>query len=240
MKLFVLLFAAALLFASVQDGGGFMDRIRDVFSRIAGRGGKSAIEVSTDKGVYEMGERVKVVIKNAGSSDLEGTPSYVIYNSSGKEVFSPMMAQVIKTLRVNESITLTWMQMDNNGKQVKEGKYRIEASFAGLKNSTEFEIKSAYVNIASIIAEPQKYDGKEVVVKGTFVGWSIPQHEIVTPMLTRSDWVVEDESGAIYVANLSAEPLDPAGDSGKKVIVIGTVRVLEGGPYIEGKSIRLA
>jgi len=236
MKMFALILASMILLGGVQEG--CMDRIRDIFARMKG-GNSDAIEVSTDKNVYAVGEKVVIIIKNTGSSVLEGTPGYVIYDSAGKAIYAPMMAQVIRTLGLNETISYTWNQIDNNGKQVKEGLYRIEASFAGLKGETEFEIKGEYVRTGSIIAEPEKYEGKEVMIKGKFIGWSIPQHEIVTPMMTRSDWIVEDESGAIYVTKLIPEPLDPTSDVGRRVIVTGIVRLEEGKPYIEGKSLRI-
>jgi len=213
-----------------------MSKLRDIFGGI--RGQSKAIAVSTDKSTYEVGEKVVIAIKNTGSSVLEGTPGYAIYDSAGKAIYSPMMAQMIRTLGVNETITYTWNQIDNNGKQVKEGLYRVEASFAGLKGEAEFEIKGSYVKIGSIIAEPESYDGREVKIKGKFIGWSMPEHEIVTPMITRSDWIVEDESGAIYVTGLSSEPLDPTNDVGRRVIVTGIVRLRDGKPYIEGKSLR--
>ncbi len=116
-----------------------MSRLRDIFEGI--RGQSKAIAVSTDKSIYEVGEKVVIAIKNTGSSVLEGTPGYEIYDSSGKAIYSPMMAQMIRTLGVNETITYTWNQIDNDGKQVKEGLYRVEASFAGLNGEAEFEIK---------------------------------------------------------------------------------------------------
>ncbi|MDY6985906.1 MAG: hypothetical protein SVE93_05850 [Candidatus Thermoplasmatota archaeon] len=236
MKLFVLILASMIFLGGVQ--GGCMNRIRDIFARVRG-GSSEAIEVATDKNVYAIGEKVVITIKNTGSTVLEGTPSYVVYDSSGKEVYSPMMMQTIRKLGVNESISFTWNQIDNNGKQIKEGMYSVEASFAGIKGEAEFEIKGSYVQIGSVIAEPEKYEGKEVMIKGKFTGWSIPQHEIVTPMITRSDWIVEDETGAIYVTKLNPEPLDPASDHGRKVIVSGVVRLEEGKPYMEGKSLRI-
>lgn len=214
-----------------------MDRIKDVFARVRG-GSSKAIEVATDKDVYAIGEKVVITIKNTGSAVLEGTPSYAIYDSSDKEAYSPMMMQTIRKLVVNESISFTWNQIDNNGKQIKEGMYRVEASFAGIKGEAEFEIKGSYIQIGSVIAKPEKYEGKEVMIKGKFIGWSLPQHEIVTPMITRSDWIVEDETGAIYVTKLNPEPLNPASDRGRKVIVSGIIRLEEGKPYIEGKSLR--
>ncbi|MDY6986052.1 MAG: serpin family protein [Candidatus Thermoplasmatota archaeon] len=116
-----------------------MSRLRDIFGVI--RGQSKAIAVSTDKSIYEVGEKVVIEIRNTGSSVLEGTPSYEIYDDTGKAIYSPMMAQMIRTLGVNETISYTWNQIDNNGKQVKEGLYRVEASFAGLKKEAEFGIK---------------------------------------------------------------------------------------------------
>lgn len=238
----LVLFLVVLLFMAQSQVEGPMDRVWDRFRNILGvnREGVKSIEVTTSKSVYAVGEKVEIMIKNNGSSILEGTPSYRIYDSSDREIFSPMMAQVITTLGVNESTSFTWNQIDNSGKQAKEGTYRVEVSFAGLNGGARFEIKGSYARIGDIIAEPQKYEGKEVMIKGRFMGWSLPEeHEIVTPMITRSDWILDDESGAMYVTKLNPEPLDPMEDVGRKVIVSGIIRLQEGKPYLEGRSLRV-
>ncbi len=201
---------------------------------VADKADKS-IEVSTDKTTYEIEEEVTIILKNISSSPLEGTPSCVIYDSSGKEVFSPAVAQVITNLEPNESLQFTWNQTDNEGKQVKDEDYRVECSFAGLTDKAEFKIKSSYVNIGSIIEKPDKYEGKEVRVKGRFMGWS-SKVNITTPSVTRSDWIVEDDTGAIYVTGLCSKPLKLWGwsDYGKKIIVTGIVGTKDGGPYLQG------
>jgi len=238
----LVLFLAVLLFMVQSQVEGPMDRVWDRFRNILGvnREGAKSMEVTTSKDVYSVGEKVAIMIKNTGSSVLEGTPGYRIYDSSDREIFSPMMAQVITTLGVNESASFTWNQIDNGGKQAKEGTYRVEVSFAGLNGGARFQIKGSYARIGDIIAEPQKYEGKEVMIKGRFMGWSLPEaHEIVTPMVTRSDWILDDESGAMYVTKLNPDPLDPMEDIGRKVVVSGIVRLQEGKPYLEGRSLRV-
>jgi hypothetical protein len=120
-----------------------------------------------------------------------------------------------------------------------EKKYGVEASFAGVNGEAELEIKGSYVQIEDIIAKPLDYDGNEIKIKGIFIGWSMPEHEIMTPMVTRNDWIVEDETGAIYVTKLSSEPMDPVNDVGTRVMVSGVVRLRDGKPYIEGESLRV-
>jgi hypothetical protein len=53
------------------------------------------------------------------------------------------------------------------------------------------------VNIRDLLESPDEYLDKEVVVSGQFQGWSGVD---ASPPLTRSDWVIKDDTGAIYVS----------------------------------------
>jgi len=234
MKVVVVILALSLTLSGValqQGDGGIMDRIRGFLGRF---GSSEAIEVRTGETSYAVGERVEILIRNSGSKELNGTPSYIIYDSSDREVFSPMFAQMIKTLKPNETISFTWIQKNNEGVQVRGGTYHIKASFAGLTAENVFEIRDEFVNIGKLAEDPQEFGGVEVTLSGKFVGWSIPEQEIIGPMVTRSDWLLEENTGAIYVTHLNPEPLDPQSDFGREVVVRGIARVTDSGVYIEG------
>lgn len=62
--------------------------------------------------------------------------------------------------------------------------------------------------------------GKEVVLEGTFRGWSCPA-ECRNPGITRSDACITDSTGCIYIAGTGG--LDPLTDKGKKVRVLAFV-----------------
>lgn len=71
--------------------------------------------------------------------------------------------------------------------------------------------------------------GKKVLISGEFRGW---EGSLGPPPVTRSDWIVKDETGYIYV--LGAPPLNPIEDKGKRILVIGVLRVSKSNiPYIE-------
>ena len=77
--------------------------------------------------------------------------------------------------------------------------------------------------------------GREVLVRGRYLGW---KGEIEHPQITRSDWAIEDDTGAIYVTGLRAKGLDPVRDIGHLLEVLGTVRVnSKGVPYIWAEKV---
>ncbi len=83
--------------------------------------------------------------------------------------------------------------------------------------------------IEDILKDIKSLFGKKVLITGEFRGW---EGSAGPPPVTRSDWVVKDETGYIYV--LGAPPLNPVEDKGKKVLVIGTLKVSKNDiPYIE-------
>lgn len=69
---------------------------------------------------------------------------------------------------------------------------------------------------------PSEYVGRKIKVEGLYRGW---QGQVENPLITRSDWAVEDNSGTIYVTGLPANRLDPRSDLGRSVTIWGTVKV---------------
>lgn len=64
--------------------------------------------------------------------------------------------------------------------------------------------------IKAILASPQEYAGKEVEIVGYFRGWDLLGETGGSPPVTRSDWVIKDQGGAIYVTGMLPEGLDPS------------------------------
>lgn len=58
-----------------------------------------------------------------------------------------------------------------------------------------------------------------MVVSGEYQGWNA---EYGSPPVTRSDWVISDETGWIYVSG-RYPGLDPVRDKGKELTVVGKV-----------------
>jgi hypothetical protein len=92
--------------------------------------------------------------------------------------------------------------------------------------------------------EPSAFEGKNVTVIGYYRGWDLLHEADMGPPVTRSDWVIKDSTGAIYIsANSEAkvpDGLSPDSLQNTTVIlkVMGIVRVTEDTQaYLEAKSI---
>jgi hypothetical protein len=94
---------------------------------------------------------------------------------------------------------------------------------------------SKEINIANITANPAEYEGKSVTLSGEYRGWE-PGYG--SPPVTRSDWILKDESGGIYITGKTSFGLDPDEDKGKEVTVRGVVKVKNGQAHIEAESVK--
>ena len=93
--------------------------------------------------------------------------------------------------------------------------------------------------LGKIGASPAGYAGKEVQVIGQFHGWDLLKEIQAGPPVTRSDWVIADRGGALYVTGLIPAGLDPASpsDVGTILLVSGTVRSNPAGAaYLEARQ----
>ncbi|MBC7099501.1 PKD domain-containing protein [Candidatus Bipolaricaulota bacterium] len=84
--------------------------------------------LSTDKGTYVQGETVRITFENTGNVGIElpNTAPWVIKDSGGRVVFSPVAAQVLTTVGPGETRTWTWDGRDNAGNPVPPGTYTVE------------------------------------------------------------------------------------------------------------------
>jgi hypothetical protein len=86
------------------------------------------------------------------------------------------------------------------------------------------------VAIASIWQNPAAWEGRKIYLEAKFLGW---QGGAKHPGITKSDWAIEDGTGAIYVTGRRPPGLDPLADVGRRLQVWGTVKVNpQGIPYI--------
>ncbi len=86
--------------------------------------------------------------------------------------------------------------------------------------------------IGAIKQNPAAYEGHTVLMKGQYRGWEVGHG---SPPVTRSDWIIQDNSGSIYVTG-ELPGLKPYEDIGKPIQVEGVVRLKDGLPYIEAKT----
>lgn len=91
--------------------------------------------------------------------------------------------------------------------------------------------------IGAITAAPSDFKGEPVTIAGEYRGWQAENG--YGPPVTRSDWVIRDDTGWIYVTGQNPG-LDPTEDIGTPVEVKGTVRVTgEGAAYIRAESVKV-
>jgi hypothetical protein len=100
--------------------------------------------------------------------------------------------------------------------------------------------------VKEILADPGQFEGLSVTLVGYYRGWDLLAEAGSAPPVTRSDWVLKDDSGAIYVqsglvveGDISLNPSSKT-DTDKVLRVTGFVRVTDAGqPYIEPELIEL-
>jgi hypothetical protein len=98
--------------------------------------------------------------------------------------------------------------------------------------------------VGSILSNPADHAGQEVTIVGYYRGWDLLEEAGTGPPVTRSDWVITDSSGAIYVEARGgfdqALGLTPSShDDTREVLrLVGVVRVNDKGqPYIEPEKL---
>jgi hypothetical protein len=90
--------------------------------------------------------------------------------------------------------------------------------------------------IGDIRANPGAYEGKVVAIEGKYQGWKAG---FGSPPVTRSDWLVQDATGWLYVTGKPAG-LDPLGDVGRPIKVIGLVSITKDGePYLYAHEVEI-
>lgn len=67
---------------------------------------------------------------------------------------------------------------------------------------------------------------RKVIVKGKFMGW---KSNIGPPPITRSDWILKDETGEVYIVGYFPKGFSPTDDSdiGRKIVVQGIIKEIE-------------
>ena len=93
------------------------------------------------------------------------------------------------------------------------------------------------VAINEIRTNTTVYEGKTVTIKGEYRGWQA-EGEGYGPPVTRSDWVIKDDTGWIYVTGRLPR-LDPIKDIGTPIFVVGTVGIKNSNVYIEAQDIKI-
>jgi hypothetical protein len=122
------------------------------------------------------------------------------------------------------------------GKQIAKDTYRLHLIISKLPELTGI--------ISAIIAEPFTFEGENITIVGYYRGWDLLHEANTPPPVTRSDWVIKDSTGAIYISAHSEanvpEGLSPDSLQDTDIVlkVNGIMSVNEEEQaYIEAKSI---
>ena len=98
-------------------------------------------------------------------------------------------------------------------------------------------VPSPEATIGEIRAAPTLYEGQTVTIEGVYQGW---QGGYGSPPVTRSDWLLEDTTGWLYVTGKPVGDLDPLDDIGRPIKVTGQVELTEEGePYLVAEEIEI-
>ena len=96
--------------------------------------------------------------------------------------------------------------------------------------------KETKIAIKKILDDPGSFENKDVTVQGVNKGWGGPCAS--SKMLTRSDWIVEDETGCIYVTGSMPANSSPDKPQGERIVVQGKVMIgVTGKPVIHADKL---
>ena len=76
-------------------------------------------------------------------------------------------------------------------------------------------------SIKAVLNDPAKFRASELTLEGMFRGWKASCAS--SAMITRSDWVIEDGTGCIYVSGSAPSGLSPAKPDNVRIVVSGKV-----------------
>jgi hypothetical protein len=94
------------------------------------------------------------------------------------------------------------------------------------------------ITIQKILNNPAEFVNREIVLEGAFQGWK-GKCEDSSP-LTRSDWILKDETGCLYVSGKIPGGVSTTAPREEILVLSGTLKIKEGGkPYFEAKEVRL-
>jgi hypothetical protein len=97
--------------------------------------------------------------------------------------------------------------------------------------------------IGDILSHPDQYSENPVEIVGYFRGWDLLHETRQAPPVSRSDWVIADSSGAIYVTGLVPQGLDPSSLAATNTVIRISARVEheegQGVVFLHAESVEL-
>ncbi|MBW3621952.1 MAG: hypothetical protein KY468_00915, partial [Armatimonadetes bacterium] len=131
----------------------------------------------------------------------------------------------------------TWPGVDNTGQVVDPGSYTIvgwvtaEDKAELTESSAEVivqEVRRAGPSVGDLLKNPRAYLNREITLTGVFRAHLAERGERLVedgPPTSRSDWILKDDTGSIYVAGNGGILFDRRSDLNKRFRVHGLVRM---------------
>jgi len=91
------------------------------------------------------------------------------------------------------------------------------------------------IEIAEIFKDMTVYLDEPVIVEGVFMGWNGSCSSSI--IKTRSDWIVEDQSGCIYVTGMIPTFLNPSAPKRENIRVEGKLTSLKNKPLLVAERV---
>lgn len=207
--------------------------------------------VKGDRPSYPLGEEVTITysLKNVCDQPLvynfssakqydisikRGTNE--VFRLSRGKMYAQMMTNLVLQPGETKSFEVRWDQRDPSGAQVGPGVYTITAWLTPsgrtkppvTTGKLEIGTKAGAlipVTIKEAITRSTELVNRRVSISGVYKGWEPDPNDPNCkggPPVTRSDWVLSDATGCIYVTG--PINLDPKENVGTKIAVIGRVQ----------------
>jgi len=106
-------------------------------------------------------------------------------------------------------------------------KYYLSNDPFEIPDEARCDLHKGYIkSIDFLLDNKEMYLGEKINIKGTFEGWD---GKYEPPPVTRSDWVIADSTGGIYVYGPFPANLNPSEkeDRGKKLFLSGILRKIK-------------
>jgi len=108
-------------------------------------------------------------------------------------------------------------------------------SLIACDNPTATANEKTPLTISAILANPARYTAQTVSFTGEYRGW---EGGYGAPPVTRSDWIIKDNTGGMYVTGKAPDGFDPYASRGKEVTVTGKVLSKDSRLYIEATNVK--
>jgi hypothetical protein len=208
------------------------------------------VELNADRDTYYLGEdvRLTLIVSNRGAAPAtfnfsNGQKCDFAVRQDGREIWRWSRSRTFDskpfsvTLNPGETLNFNglWPGVDNEGQPASPGDYTaagwMTATGKGLitESSVEIELKDTDEStpISDLISSPKSYVNKQVELRGFYRAHLAERGESLTrsgPPVSRSDWILQDTSGSIYIHTSNKTSFTDA-DINKTVKVKGLLRM---------------